>query len=35
MKHPHRGWIEKLLERLAIEYETHQTKNEVFYIVTK
>ena len=35
MKHPYRGWIEKMLERIDLEFEKLTTDNEIFYIIKK
>jgi 16S rRNA (guanine(1405)-N(7))-methyltransferase len=35
MKHPYRGWIEKMLERISLEYEKFSIDNEIFYIIKK
>ena len=35
MKHPYRGWIEKMLERINLEYEKIFLDNEVFYVIKK
>jgi 16S rRNA (guanine(1405)-N(7))-methyltransferase len=35
MKYPHRGWIERMLERINLKYEKISLSNEVFYIISK
>jgi len=35
MKHAYRGWIEKMLERIKIDYEKVLLGNEVFYVIKK
>jgi 16S rRNA (guanine(1405)-N(7))-methyltransferase len=35
MKHPYRGWIEKMLERIDYKFEKITTDNEIFYIIEK
>lgn len=35
MRHPQRGWIELLLERLGYEFESFSSKNEIFYLAKK
>jgi len=35
MKHPYRGWIERMLERLSFSYKKITLKNEVFYIIKR
>ena len=35
MKHPYRGWIEKMLERINLNFEKISIDNEVFYVVKK
>lgn len=35
MKHPQRGWIERLLGRLGFSYKTFSSKNEIFYLAEK
>ncbi len=34
MSHPHRGWIERMLERLGMKFERFESKNEIFYIIS-
>jgi len=33
MRHPHRGWLERMLERLKIQYTKLEYPNEIFYII--
>jgi hypothetical protein len=35
MKHPQRGWIERLLTRLEYKFNLIKSKNEIFYLVEK
>lgn len=35
MRHPQRGWIERLCSRLGYKYNLVKTKNELFYIIEK
>jgi hypothetical protein len=35
MRHPQRGWIELLLNRLGYEFESFSSKNEIFYLAKK
>lgn len=35
MSYPHRGWIEKMLERIGFNFEILKFSNEIFYIVSK
>ncbi len=35
MRHPQRGWIERLLERLGFSYKTLKSNNEIFYLAEK
>lgn len=35
MRHPQRGWIERLLTRLSFSYEFFSSKNEIFYLASK
>lgn len=35
MRHPQRGWIERLLARLGYPFKLIKTKNELFYLVDK
>tara|TARA_Y100000310_G_scaffold144893_1_gene144156 strand:- start:8730 stop:9566 length:837 start_codon:yes stop_codon:yes gene_type:complete len=35
MKHPNRGWIEQLLKRKKLSYETLVSENELFYVIKK
>lgn len=34
MRHPARGWIERLLDRIGYSYTTLEFANEIFYIIT-
>jgi 16S rRNA (guanine(1405)-N(7))-methyltransferase len=33
MKHPYRGWIERMLERIGSEFKIIKEENEIFYII--
>jgi len=35
MRHPYRGWIERMLDRNRFEWKKINTENEVFYIIKK
>jgi hypothetical protein len=35
MRHPQRGWIERLLERLGYSFRIIKSKNEIFYLAEK
>jgi len=35
MKHPYRGWIERMLERIGYSYKKILTENEVYYVIEK
>ncbi|MBU2523283.1 MAG: hypothetical protein KKE23_03270 [Nanoarchaeota archaeon] len=35
MKHPHRGWIDKMLERIGYEFKIIEFENEIFYVIKK
>ena len=35
MKHPYRGWIERMLARINYDFEKITTTNEIFYIIKK
>jgi 16S rRNA (guanine(1405)-N(7))-methyltransferase len=35
MRHPYRGWIEKMLDRIGYKFERIVFDNEVFYIISK
>jgi 16S rRNA (guanine(1405)-N(7))-methyltransferase len=35
MNYPQRGWIERMLTRIGLKYESFQTSNEIFYIISK
>lgn len=35
MKHPYRGWMDRMLERLGYEFKIIEFKNEIFYIIKK
>ncbi len=35
MNHPQRGWIERMLTRLNLEFEIFHSKNEIFYLISK
>lgn len=35
MKHPYRGWIERMLNRINLKFEKIKLENEVFYIIHK
>lgn len=35
MRHPQRGWIERLLTRLGFTFESFSSKNEIFYLAAK
>lgn len=33
MNYPHRGWIERMLDRIKLKFERFETDNEIFYVV--
>lgn len=33
MNHPYRGWIERMLSRIGMKFETFSTDNEIFYFI--
>lgn len=35
MKHPYRGWMNKMLERLGYEFKILEFENEIFYVIKK
>lgn len=35
MKHPYRGWLNRMLERLGMEFKVLEFENEIFYIIRK
>lgn len=35
MRHPYRGWIERMLERIGYTFKILKYKNEIFYIIKK
>ena len=35
MRHPRRGWIERMLQRLCLRYDIISFENEVFYVIDK
>jgi len=35
MNYPQRGWIERMLARIGLKYDSFQTSNEIFYIIKK
>ncbi len=35
MKHPYRGWLERMLERTGYEYKIIKERNEIFYVIKK
>ncbi len=35
MKHPRRGWIERMLERLSYSYSVLTFENEIYYVIKK
>lgn len=35
MNFPHRGWIERMLERIGLKFQLIETSNEFYYIISK
>lgn len=35
MRHPYRGWIERMLERLGYKFKIIKQENEIFYVIEK
>lgn len=35
MRHPYRGWIERMLDRIGLDFERFESKNEIFYVIKK
>lgn len=35
MRHPYRGWIERMLSRIGLNFKILKYKNEIFYIIRK
>ncbi len=35
MRHPYRGWIERMLNRISYSFSSFTTRNEIFYIIRK
>jgi len=35
MRHPERGWIERMLDRIGYKFSKFKTSNELFYIIQK
>jgi len=35
MNHPHRGWMDRMLERLGLKFKIVKFENEIFYVIKK